>query len=374
MLYNKLDYITDKDGFISMVIYNTHPQDGIFISPKYFPHPDGIWRSRIDGTKYQRFEYYWNLKQKSATRKQKRVYDVDTNPLHDYSTDITAGFDKHLRYDPCYGVSMYLLPEDSIITYHDARARYRQVVMDKPQEFKQFMPILDNIINSFKLEDVGITGSYLYGIYQDFSDLNVVFYGSRPIKNFYNLLRENNALEQEKIIPLELTLPEWEGWINQKYIQEHLTQTEIDFEDRFIGSIHDPSDPNIRVGFWLADHQDVLDYGTFKKRSKGKILIKADLEGWEEGMASGHFILTNVEILGLDAINMEGIIHEKNLNLQIVGEFNRMFLFDEEVIIFGLLQEVEIIEKGGGEGVTIQYELLVGSREIGGWVAPVSFL
>ncbi len=394
----KLDYITDKAGFISMVIFNSHPGGHVFIAPKYFPHPDGTWSSRDPRERpkrYHRFEYYWNLKQDGKANGQgmrqgnniERVYEVDKNPQHDYDLNVHDIFNKHLVQDPCHGVPMYCLPVDEIEQYHDARAFYNDVIASPPAWAARYEKVLGTVRSSIRDEDLGITGSYLYGIYQDFSDLNLVVYNGRALPGFHQVLLDNGGLlgtqEIEVLVPGSM----WQGWkdLHNAARWGIVLGTSRGFEtkkfhikDRFIGSIHDPNDNDTRIGFWTVNTRDKFQYGTFTKKVVGTGLIHAAIHRWNEGMASGCFELPGITVLGYEprgegAVDGRGgTSHQSTTTpeisrLQIIGEFNRMFLFDEEIAAFGLVQETVIKGRKRPE-----YELLVGGREFGGWVLPAS--
>nr|MDO8118401.1 hypothetical protein [Candidatus Sigynarchaeota archaeon] len=173
MLARKLDYVTDGTGTISMVIFNSHPPDCLFVAPKYFPHPQGTWMSQDGNTRYHRFEYFWNIKNEKITddmnAKNERVYDVDKNPHHEYDMHVREKFGKHLVHDDCHGVSMYCLPVDDVVHHYPARQFYEQAIASAPACLAKFDAVLGTVRGHLHDDELGITGSYLYGIYQDFS-------------------------------------------------------------------------------------------------------------------------------------------------------------------------------------------------------------
>jgi len=387
----KLDFVTDLDGFISMIIYNTHPDKGIFIAPKYFPDKgdnSGRWYSHDTGRHYNRFEYYWNLKQSNEGQSSK-VYDVDKNPDHSYAIDVFERFNQNLIHDPCLGVPMYVLPITSIARYHDAHAKYREIVNSEPPHVRKFVPFLKKIGDAFDAEHVGITGSYLYDLYQDFSDLNFVFYDD-VVDTFHDLLVMENALLNRQEIDVKFPGPSWQGWLEEPKTGKELLpglkfkgkREFVIVKNRFMGSMQDPGDHRTRAGFWLANTVDVYPHGSFTKKPLGIAVITAHVSSWLDDMPSSHFHVDNVTILGIHhRVSIEGIseasivdrdIVENLANdihisaVQVIGEFCRMFLYDEDVIAFGLVEE--ITTNDSAEPV---HELLVGGREIGGWIFPL---
>jgi|SRR5271157_65418 len=388
----KLDFVTDHDGFISMIIYNTHPDEGIFIAPKYFPDKgdnSGKWYSHETGRYYNRFEYYWNLKQ-STEGQSAKVYDVDKNPDHVYATDVFDRFNQNLVLDPCHGVYMYVLPRTSVYRYHDAKAKYRDFIESIPTHARKFGPFLKRIGDTFDIDHVGITGSYLYDLYQDFSDLNFVFYDD-VVDAFHDLLVMEKALLNRQEIDVKVPAPDWQGWlVEQKARKELLPALKfkgkrqfIIVKNRFIGSMQDARDPRTRAGFWLANTVDVYPHGTFTKKPLGIAVITGHVSSWVDDMPSGHYRVDKVTILGIhprvsiDVMDEDSPIDHGNIDdlarniqisaVQVIGEFCRMFLYDEEFMAFGLLEEITT-----NDATVPVHELLVGGREIGGWIFPVS--
>nr|MDO8110435.1 hypothetical protein [Candidatus Sigynarchaeota archaeon] len=387
--FRKLDFVTDADGFVSMIIYNSHPGDSVLIAPKYFPDPAGTWSSHATEQHYSRFEYYWNLikpEKGNATK----LYDVDKNPLHEYITDVFTRFNKYLVDDPCHGVPMYRLPRASIARYHDAKEKYREYAGAIPGPARKFAPLLRKVNNAFDENKLGITGSYLYDLYQDFSDLNLVFYDS-AVEHFYDFLAMEGGLLTRQDIEVKVPPPGWQGWQAgcgdaRSFLPRAMKmingKTVIAVKSRFVGSIHDASDERTRLGFWISNTADPHDYGRFKKKSLGIAVITGHVTSWVDDMPSGHFQLGNIEILGIypaisiepsgtnsvaDKKDREGLLDKVKISaVQVVGEFNRMFIFDEDVVAFGLVEEIAVTGKKDPV-----YELLVGGREIGGWIFPV---
>ncbi|MBD3187902.1 hypothetical protein GF325_13785 [Candidatus Bathyarchaeota archaeon] len=376
MFTRKLDFILDDDGFISMIIYNSHPDGRVFIAPKYFPSKHGNWKSRTTGQVYDRFEYYWDLKNsKNRHDERKKLYSIDDNPLHDYESDVLKIFKGRLETDPCHGVLMYSLDATKITRYCNAKQAYKEIMIERPGRVEKFNRILDCIADTFDPGEVGITGSYLYDLYQDFSDINFVLYDGNVMKRFHDFLLDHECLVDKHEVTIQIPSKNWNGWLERedlKAMKELMEPRAVDYHGRFIGSLHDEKIEDTRAGFWTANTVDVYPYGTFKKEQLGKCLLKAKIREWQEGMASGNFPLENVEILGIDpAIDKMNITEEKITSLQIIGQFHRMFLFDEYIYVFGLLQEVKTFSGKEGE---MLLEILVGGREMGGWILPLAIL
>ncbi|MFX0099200.1 MAG: hypothetical protein ACFFCS_06425 [Candidatus Hodarchaeota archaeon] len=386
MKFKKLDYIMDKNGFISMIIYNTHPKDCIFISPKYFPYESGPWTSRETSNAYERFEYYWNLKPNKGGEGSGKVYEVDKNPLHQYKENVPDLFYLEPKYDPCHGVPMFCLPKDLVLQYYDAAGMYERVVKKPPEELFKYSSLLKIFRDNFSNHEIGITGSYLYGLYQEFSDLNLIIYDSAPIERFHTTLMKNEGLLERQDVSLTLPGTKWGGWLEEPLLLESELNISLDtklmnhiftYENRFIGSIHDRSNNDTRLGFWLANTRDILEHGNFKKKVLGVAMVQAKIKDWTSGMPSGNFALDKIKIIGFSpdirVDNVEKTLDDENISgskiksMQIVSEFSRMFLFNEEIIAFGLLQEITIIRENKS-----YYELLIGGRELGGWIIPLT--
>jgi hypothetical protein len=384
----KLDFVTDAIGYISMLIYNTHPPGGLLIAPKYYPDPNGTWASHATGQRYNRFEYYWNLKQHTKG-KSVRVYDVDKNPLHDYATDVVNRFDQHLSTDPCHGVPMYRLPRDAVVRYWDAKAKYREALEHRPMQLERFSPFLKKMSDTFDQNQVGITGSYLYDLYQDFSDINFVLYDD-AVSIFRDMLIAENALLYRQDVEVTFPGPSWPGWLNDgidvldllpENTKHKAGKTVVPVKNRFIGSMHDPADERVRAGFWLANSIDPHPHGTFTKAKLGIVVITGHVASWTDDLPSGHLRLENVKLLGIhpaldftpkgktDALEPNKMLDLERIvdtsAVQVIGEFNRMFITDEDVIAFGLVEEITVAGK-----TKPVHELLVGSREVGGWIFP----
>ncbi len=384
----KLDFVTDASGYISMLIYNTHPPGGLLIAPKYYPDPSGTWTSHVTGQRYSRFEYYWNLKHQTKG-KSTRVYEVDKNPLHDYATDVVNRFDQHLATDPCHGVPMYRLPRDAVARYWDAKVKYREALEQRPTHLEKFNPFLKKMSDTFDSDQVGITGSYLYDLYQDFSDINFVIYDG-AVNVFHDMLMAEGALLYRQDVEITFPDPSWPGWLKGSVdvldllpanTKQKAGKTIVPVKNRFIGSMHDTVDERTRAGFWLANTADPHPHGTFTKAKLGIAAVTGRLEDWTEDLPSGHLRIKGVNLLGIHPvldITSRGTTKNLDTNkisdrgnrvdisaVQVIGEFNRMFLTSEEIVAFGLVEE--ITETGKSKPV---HELLVGGREVGGWIFP----
>nr|MDO8085340.1 hypothetical protein [Candidatus Sigynarchaeum springense] len=387
----KFDFVTDASGYISMLIYNSHPPGGLLIAPKYYPDPNGTWSSHTTQQKYSRFEYYWNLSLRQQSKeKARRVYYVDKNPLHDYATDVVTRFNQHLVDDPCHGVPMYWLPRDVVTRYWDAEGKYRMVQEHRPAQLEKFASLLKKMSDVFDPGQLGITGSYLYEIYQDFSDINFVVYDDAAGILHGMLVAENGLLKRQEI---EITFPglKWPGWLgNSVDVLDLLPEKTrhkgekvvVPVKNRFIGSVHDTANERTRAGFWMGNTADPHPHGTFKKTKLGVAMITARLSSGEDDLSSGHFRVEEVELLGIhpelditlekmpDSIEpnreTEMAEHVHISAVQVIGEFSRMFLFNEKIIAFGLVEEIMV--DGHDKPV---HELLVGGREIGGWIFPL---
>jgi hypothetical protein len=371
-----------------MLIYNTHPPGTLLIAPKYYPDSNGTWESHASGQRYNRFEYYWNLKQQ-AKGKSARVYEVDKNPLHDYATDVVNRFNQHLATDPCHGVPMYQLPRNEIARYWDAKAKYREVQEQRPKHFERFNQLLKKMGDTFDPGQIGITGSYLYDLYQDFSDINFVLYDD-AVNVFHDMLLAERALLYRQDIEITFPGPSWLGWIGGSVdmldllpdsTRQKAGKIIVPVRNRFIGSIHDPDDEGIRAGFWLGNSVDPHPHGTFKKAKVGIAVVTGHVASWTDDLPSGHLRLENVKLRGihpvlditsgekarnLDAGTIPDLTSRVNISaVQVIGEFNRMFLTSEDVVAFGLVEEISL---AGKENPV--HELLVGGREVGGWIFP----
>lgn len=362
-----------------MIIFNTHPPGHLFVSPKYFPSERGTWEHHATGRRYDRFEYYWNIRRAVDGNGVERVYEVDKNPLHRYDTGVADSFQEHLVHDPCHGVPMYALPVEQVAVHHDARAAYAGILDRRPPSMKRFGWLLDLIASTFDPGDVGLTGSFLYGLHQDFSDVNLVFYDERPVLRFHGFLEEHDGLlprqEVDVLVPA-LHDPSF-SWHDEAAFADLLPfnppvgdaciRARVAIDRRFVGSVHDPADRQARLGFWLSNTVDPHAHGTFTKRVAGIAMVRCRITSGARGMPSGRFPVDHVEVLCTRASEEGDLasLASRTSAVQVIGEFNRMFIFNEDVIVFGLVQEVRI------NGLaTPEVEILVGGREMGGWILP----
>ncbi len=383
--------MTDASGYISMLIYNTHPPGELLIAPKYYPDPSGTWSSHATGQKYSRFEYYWNLNLKQqAKMKAERVYDVDKNPLHDYATDVVNRFNQHISDDPCHGVPMYRLPRDAVARYWDAKVKYRDVLEHRPAHLERFAPLLKKMSDAFDPGQLGITGSYLYDLYQDFSDINFVAYDDAG-STLHDMLVAEKALLYRQDIEIAFPGSTWPGWLAgsvdvldmlPEKTKRKGEKAVVPVKNRFIGSMHVPADDRTRAGFWLGNTVDPHPHGAFRKAKLGIAAITGRLSNGMDDLPSGHLRVEGVELLGIHpALDVTsdrkaGIIEPNSVAdlassvhisaVQVIGEFNRMFLTSESIIAFGLVEEITM----AGKEKPVQ-ELLVGGREVGGWIFPL---
>ncbi|MHA1683703.1 MAG: hypothetical protein ACTSUE_22385 [Promethearchaeota archaeon] len=381
----KLDFVRDTRGFISMVMYNSNPDGKIFIAPKYFPVPESpripgsTWKSHETGRVYRRFEYYWDLREKPFGPGQEKIYSIDTNPDHDYEGDLRHLFPAKLSLDPCHGVAMYTIADVDVVKRYNPALFYKAVMDDIPPALGKYARLLELIENTFSPEQVGITGSYLYKLNQDFSDINIVVYDKESTKPLHRLLDEQDALLDKQDVKVPVPTGEGFHWVSGNLPETICNAKElvIGVKKRFIGSIHDKNIPGARMGFWTSNRKDAFVYGKFTMEQAGSAVISGRLTGWEEGMASGRFGIEDLDLIGFSSEpKSAGLQGDSNpgdamkiTHVQVVGQFHRMFLFDENVIAFGLIQKVNH-EAAGLSMQQPTWELLVGGREIGGWILP----
>lgn len=155
------------DGLIFTVKGLVHPPRRTIAYLRYVP--DDVGDRRRDGRGYR------------------RVYR-----FADQLAELRARELPYLTHDPAFGVRLQTVPDADVCRVHDPRARLRELAVREPDgELEQaavaFCDLLEQAA-AVEVSALGITGSLLFGLQNDASDLDIVVYGGDACRAVHGAL------------------------------------------------------------------------------------------------------------------------------------------------------------------------------------------
>jgi hypothetical protein len=158
-----------------------HPPDRLIAYVRYLPDPAG---NRIrEGVNYRRV-YHFN-EQHQIIQTQYPAY------LHD---------------EPAFGICMQSVPVERIQQVYDPRVRLQDIYTCGPEDLLvenalALVSLLGQTAN-VPLENLGISGSLLYGLHHSTSDIDIVVYGETEGRAVHQALRHLLDNSSESVYPL----------------------------------------------------------------------------------------------------------------------------------------------------------------------------
>jgi len=161
--YRDKDYVQTIEGYLFCVVGSVHPSDRATAYLKYVPDPSGRWG-------------------KTEARYRRVLRDYTTPALMD-TLDFLESHPDYLYESPYLGTKMSAVPLNRISVHFRPEEKMRQLrSMKSPDALQRKVVDLAGLISDesgVPTESLGITGSVLLDIHQDFSDIDLVVYGMR---------------------------------------------------------------------------------------------------------------------------------------------------------------------------------------------------
>jgi len=206
--YRDKDYLQTTEDYLFCVVGPVHPSDRVIAYLKYAPDPSGRW-----GKAEARF----------------------TRALRDYTTPALVGTLGFLESHPDYlyqssvlGIKMSAVPLRRISVHFRPEEKMHQLrLMKRPDALQRRAVDLANLVSDesgVPIESLGITGSVLLDIHQDFSDIDLVVYGMRDSRVMKETL--TRLFDEQGSPVLRFSREMAEKWCSEKASNLPLTYEE----------------------------------------------------------------------------------------------------------------------------------------------------
>jgi uncharacterized protein len=360
---NHQDYVLDRSGNLFQVITSSHPADKVIALLRYVPAPDqnnlnAVWQpksGKIKGIRYQR-----QLEAYNVTQARSNVDFVDTT---------------HAAYvlnETIYGVPMIAVPHDMIDVHYQPRPRLQEVLGLDEAKLDRYeiaarqiaISLRDNL--GIAPEQVGITGSILWGAQHRYSDIDIIIYGqeskTRLVTRYQELFRAdpkitglNEAWTQEFAVSLQ----EKSG-MPLEACHEYITRK------AWLMLYHEPQirPQPIQVGIYFAPDPDEAEqvygpYGQEWYEAVGTVTVEAEI-------TDDALSLYYPAIYSIGGAVVTEFTSKETAEIH-PAEIKRIFLFEgaisgyafvgDRVRVRGLLQRIRSAHP------EVAYQILIGTRE-----------
>ena len=245
---NDRDYFFDENDDIYQVLGYKHPKNAVLCLKKYECIPsqgsttnkantEGFSRKHTNTIKIQTdqmdLDWYSKVTQLHYRRiitsysSKTAMKNIENHPYSKYCSFYGSDFIEM----PASKIKNYLIPQKGLIDLNEAisKDRVKAIQELKTQEISsvEFSFLLQDVI-SIPEEDIGVTGSILWGGVHQFSDIDVIIYG---IKNTNNFIRNSMKLTAENPRIRRPSLTEINSLANKMVLK-----TGLNFDDCFIYS------------------------------------------------------------------------------------------------------------------------------------------
>lgn len=168
------DYIKDSSGRILRVIGDKHPQDEILSFVKYYPHVDGC--RTVKGVCYQ------------------------YNTFVSRSLLVMADFGGRVTYSDIIGGVVTVTPKADIVDHFSCKSKVKYI-LDNPEEYvshpigKYLVQYLEAVLKIVNMDEIGITGSFLFDFQNDKSDIDLVCYGENAYEKLMCFYKNSDFIQ-----------------------------------------------------------------------------------------------------------------------------------------------------------------------------------
>jgi predicted nucleotidyltransferase len=308
------DFVESVEGLIFDVKGFIHPEDRVIAYVRYVPDPLG---DRVRGDLRYR-----------------KIYE-----LNERFRFLSENYPQYLFYDPFIGEVVEAIPRLMIKSFYKPEFKLAEMIRER----KKLNSIEDLALKlAFTLRDeaniplnkIGISGSILLGLHNQFSDLDIMVYGYVNCLKVYEVLktlRQLNILEScTKII--------------DKLYRFRSRETPIPFsvfrsieEGKLLQGLFHGREYFIRL---IKDYDEIDEkYGDRKYRNLGEIILKATITNDSESMFTPcKYIIDDVEIIKGPHYPVKEITSFR-------GRFCEQAKIGNRVVVRGKLEEVKFKEE-----------------------------
>jgi len=333
------DYLETIEGLLFCVLDSVHPGDRVIAYLKYVPSSSGKWGK--------------------GNKRMKRILKNYTmqNLLETFEF-LERNYPEYLYHSSVMNIKMSAVPLNRISQHFKPEEKMMQLLdMEKPDNLQRKVIDLAQLLSDksgVPLELLGVTGSILLDIHQDFSDIDMIVYGaeaSRSVKDTLIQLYKNRDSPIRRFRKKMI-----HEWCLNKAKTYPLTYEEAAriFKKRW--------NRGVFQGTLFSIHSVKLEeevnerYGDRIFKPEGMIEIKARVsDASEADFLPAVYKVTDVKIIEGRRVN------DINEVVSYEGLYGSLAEEGERILSYGKLERV--IDRKTGEEY---HRVLVGSKEAGG--------
>lgn len=302
------DYIKDINGNILRVVGDNHPQEEIISFVKYYPSDEGC--RVVNDIKYQ------------------------YNTFASRSLLVMSDIEQRITYSRVVGGVVTVTPKANITEHFSCRAKAKYI-LDNPTEYlshpigKYLVEYLERISKIVDVDEVGVTGSFLFDFQNDKSDIDLVSYGRNAYENllyFYKNSRFIQSYEdglQDVIYKRRMT-----------HMAEIGAEALILQEARKLQGVIRGTDIHINCQPLRNDNQ-LLDLGDIIELSEVKCILRI-IDDSEGIYSPAIYKVEILEVLSSDYL-VKGFCEKIKWLLSYIGDFAQTFKNEDNLYVEGKL-------------------------------------
>ena len=310
------DYVQDCNGNVLRIIGDDHPKDGVLSFVKYFPSEHGC---RIVNGIHSGYN--------SLVCKSKELLGHEKN---------------RVVYSNILGAEVTYTPDSLITRYYSCREKSKFVLSSRQDYLlhpvgKHLIRFLEYASELLTIDEIGITGSFLFNAQTDNSDIDLVCYGRNAYEAFSLLFKNKNLIQR------------YEDGYQQKILQRRRTQgSEVDSKVLLIQesrklqgmikgtTIHINCQP-------LRNNNETLKNHTIRSLGcvSGTVIILDD----QEGRFSPAYY--SIRVLSIMACKIDYIEEAKQASVlvSLLGDYAQSFRESDRVYVEGEVVEISCQDK-----------------------------
>lgn len=168
------DYIKDIKGNILRVVGDKHPQDEIISFVKYYPSKEG--ERVVEGVKYQ------------------------YNTFASRSLLVMSDLGQRVTYSGLVGGVVTVTPKMDITEHFSCRAKAK-FILNNPTDYlshpigRYLVEYLEKISEIVDIDEVGVTGSFLFDFQNNKSDIDLVSYGRNAYEKLLYFYKNSEFIQ-----------------------------------------------------------------------------------------------------------------------------------------------------------------------------------
>jgi predicted nucleotidyltransferase len=340
------DFLQTVEGYFFCVIGFVHPRSHVISYLKYIPDPNGNW-----GVKKNRFNRV--LTRYSVPELLKTLVFLENKPVYIYDSKVMG---IKMSAVPLNKICFHFKPEEKMIDI--LKSKNPDILQLKAANLAKYISKSSGVSPNF----LGITGSLLLNIHRDFSDIDLIVYGTRNSQLVKKLLIQEVMKEKSSI--RKFGQEKVERWCKEKANFFPLT-----YEEAFT-IFKRKWNRGLFLGTMFSVHPVKLEterleeYGDKLYESEGMIKAKAFVvDTSNSDFLPSIYKVSKVQIVEGDYVNdiFEVVSYE--------GLYGGIVKEGEKISFYGKLEEVIDVKQKRK-----YHRVLVGSKEAKGqdFIKPIS--